>query len=109
MKYLWVPLTLVALVFYSVGEYYSKTYADTGRKSLAAIATLAYLVCTILWFPTLKNNNHLAIMSVIWSVAYALVGITIGLSVFQEKLTLIQWVGTALGVVAILLLSIEWH
>lgn len=101
---LWILYTAIALIFYAIGEYYSKIYANTGRGLVLTFALLAYMLTTLLWFPSLKNNNQLIVMTIIWDLAYILIGFVLGFFVFHEVLSATQWTGVALSIVSIILL-----
>ena len=103
----WVICTIIALVFYAVGEYYAKIYANTGKINVVILAMIAYMACVALWFPALKGNNKLVLMGTIWTVGYALIGLVIGTFLFQEHCTIKQYVGIGLGILSILLICFE--
>jgi drug/metabolite transporter (DMT)-like permease len=100
----WIIYTIIAMIFYTIGEYYSKIYANTGRNLVLFFALLAYMFTTCFWFPSLKNNNQLIIMTVIWDIAYILVGFVLGFFVFHEVLSVRQWIGVGLSIISISLL-----
>jgi drug/metabolite transporter (DMT)-like permease len=58
----------------------------------------------ILWYPAIKGNNQLAVMTVIWDLGYLFIGLSLGIFVFGEAMTAVQWIGVSLGAVAIFLL-----
>ena len=89
----WIIYTTLALMFYGVAEYYSKIYADTYSKPKLFLAMILYIITTVLWFPSLKNNNHLIVMTTIWTLGYVIVGCAVGILAFQEHLSLPQWIG----------------
>ena len=102
----WISYTLIALGLYAFGEYFSKVYANTGKINLFIFGLLAYIGCTILWFPALKNNNKLILMGTIWSVSYVVIGFIVGTYVFKEHYSVLQYIGVFAGVVSITLLCI---
>ena len=102
----WIGYTLIALALYAFGEYFSKVYANSGKLTVLLIGLVAYIGCTILWFPALKNNNKLIIMTTIWTIGYVVIGSAVGFVMFQEHLTVKQYIGFFMGAVSILLLCI---
>lgn len=101
----WIIFTILALVSYGVGEYYSKIYADTWSKQKFILAMIFYMITTALWFPSLKDNNHLILMTTIWTLGYVVVGCAVGLIAFQESLSAAQWTGLAMAVLSIILMT----
>jgi len=101
---MWIFYTAIAMIFYAAGEYYSKLHAN-GEPYIVFAAFAGYMVCTALWFPALRNNNQLAVMSLIWSMAYALVAIAIGVLVFKEHFSPLQAAGAVLALGALVLLE----
>ena len=96
--------TFIALMFYAVGEYYSKMYANTSKGIMLGVAMLAYTITTLLWFPSIKNNNHLIVMTFIWDICYVIIGFILGYFVFHETLSSKQWIGIMMGIASIALL-----
>jgi len=101
---MWILYTAIALLFYSVGEYYSKLYAN-GRFCAMFLGLACYMICTAFWFPALKNNNHLVVMSLIWSLGYSIVAVLVGVLIFKEHLVVQHCVGIILAAIAIILLN----
>lgn len=97
-------LSLTAMVFYATGEIFSKKYANTGLWKFGTLAFIAYALVCLLWLPTLRIKNSLAIMRTIWDVLYAITGIMIGIMVFKEQLNNYNYLGLIFAIIAVVLL-----
>jgi len=101
---LWIVYSLIAFFFYGWAEYFSKLYADTSKIKNLFLALFLYMLTTILWFPSLKNNNHLILMTTLWTIFYVILGLVVGL-IFHEKLTATQWIGLGMAILSIILIT----
>lgn len=99
-------LILSGLCF-AAGEYFSKDWANTKSSLSMLFAFASYMIGTAVWFPAIDSKNHLAIVGTIWSVLSFLGSIAIGTLVFGEKLSTVGWVGVAMALGSIILLSGE--
>ena len=97
-------LTLSA-IFFAVGEYLSKSYVLSPRTSVLLLLVSMYAVGALLWIPALKQKPDLAITGTLWSVITLLFTIAIGVFIFGETISLLQKIGIALAIGALLLLS----
>lgn len=100
---LWV---LIAMVFYAIGEYSSKEYANTSHWRYGAVAMFGYIVNALCFLPALSKMNSLTVLGTIWNLGYVFVTLFLGLVIFKEPLTALQVVGLSLGVISIILLTI---
>lgn len=100
---LWI---IIAMIFYTIGEYYSKKYANTSLKSFGVIALIGYLVNAFCFLPALSKMNSLTVLGTIWNVLYVIITLVIGLVIFRETITTTQMIGVGLGFISIILLSI---
>lgn len=94
-----------SLLFYCAAEYLSKKWALTQANWMAGLAVAGYALNAVCWFPALKNHGSLAVLGSIYAVAYVLGTVAIGWLGFHEIITLRQWLGIGLAIVAIILLS----
>jgi multidrug transporter EmrE-like cation transporter len=101
----WILYTLVALIFYGIGEYCTKIFANSRSMLFLVAGFIMYMLTTALWFPSLRNNNRLVIMTIIWDLGYIIVGTLIGIGMFGEVLSIRQWAGVCLSILAIILLT----
>lgn len=97
---------IVSMIFYGLGEYFSKGFANTGSSKSVVFALLSYLAGAATWLPALKRFNSLSVLGTIWNVGYIIISIVLGVVVFGEVLTTLQIIGLILGIAAIICLSI---
>jgi multidrug transporter EmrE-like cation transporter len=72
---------------------------------IVVVATLS-ATSSILWLPSLLHKNQLSIMGTGWLLIATVTTLFLGLVVFREQLTVTQWIGIILAVLALSLLSI---
>lgn len=94
----------VCLLFYAVGEYWSKLWSMRPTPGLAVATVAAYALSAMGWLPALRAHGSLTILTTIFAVCTALAGVAIGLAVFREPVTSRQLAGIGLAIVALLLL-----
>ena len=94
------------MVFYAVGEYYSKKYANTSMAQFGAIAWAGYAINAFCFLPALSKYNSLSILGTIWNLLYVIITLLIGLAIFKEPITTTQMIGLGVAFIAIVLLSI---
>jgi hypothetical protein len=96
---------LISMALYTIGSFLSKKYAIAPSWQIFLAAVVAFAGCSAAWLPAMLIVNKLAVLGVLWSVAYVIVDFTIGVGCFGEPLTRIQVCGMVLGVASIILLS----
>jgi drug/metabolite transporter (DMT)-like permease len=94
-----------SMIGYALAEYWSKLWSLAPGRLLACAAVLGYLINVVFWLPALKEHQHLAVLSMIYSLAYCLVSVAIGVLMFHETLSLRQELGIVLALIAIGLMS----
>ena len=96
---------LLSAFFFGWGEYLSKKWAlePTLWGWIAVVVVDA--IGVMLWLPALYNRNQLSIIGVAWVVLGGIATVSIGLFVFRESLTWIQWVGIIFAFIALVLLE----
>ncbi|MDB5188080.1 MAG: hypothetical protein JWO50_600 [Candidatus Kaiserbacteria bacterium] len=102
---LWVWITISAL-FFAAGEFLSKKFALNPGWVLFTLFILVDIVSAASWLPAIYEKNQLSTTGVIWSIVSLVATIGIGVFAFNERLTLVQSIGVALGGVSIILLSL---
>ncbi|MDO8468891.1 MAG: hypothetical protein Q7S29_04000 [Candidatus Peribacter sp.] len=96
---------LLSAVLFGCGEYLSKRWASAPSFKLGAAVVLVDAIGVILWLPALYNRNQLSIVGVLWALLGTVVTVSIGLFIFKESLTWVQWVGIVCAFVALALLQ----
>lgn len=105
-----VPLWLwwlSAFVFYTVGEAASKRWGMEPAWSSGAVAFFAYAASSVGWLGIMAHTNRLTLMSTVWEGGCVLVAAIMGVGLYGERLTVQQWVGFFLALVAGYLLLAE--
>jgi len=97
---------LVSVILFGFGEYFSKYWALHPDFWRAFWALLTYTLGTITWLPILLHKNHLSTMGTAWLALGVVATVAIGLFVYHEKITFLQWLGIVLALVAFGLLSV---
>lgn len=101
-----IPLSI--LVFFEiVADVFSKQWSLKGGFWLAASALGAYLLGNIFWLFALKNGAGLGRGAIIFSLVSAIIAILLGVFLYQEKVSTLQIIGMALGLVSLALIFWE--
>lgn len=96
---------LLSAVLFGCGEYLSKRWASAPSWKLGAAVVFVDAIGVILWLPALMNRNQLSIVGVLWALLGTVVTLSIGLFIFKESLTWVQWIGIICAFVALVLLE----
>jgi multidrug transporter EmrE-like cation transporter len=94
----------IAMVFYFAGEVASKYWAIKQTPLIGLSAAAIYLCGTFCWLSIMAQKNQLALMSGIWQVLGTMTSMSIGLFLFHEHFTKLQWSGAALLIIGLILL-----
>ncbi len=96
---------LISVVFFAIGEYYSKVWALKPHAGSAFLAVLMYSIGSLLWLPALLAHNQLVVMGRIWLLLATVGSMGVGLFIFHEHMTVMHWIGVAMATAAIFFLS----
>lgn len=99
----WLSLSVA---FYAVGEYISKTWANSPTTLEVICVMAASALSALLWLPALFSENRLALMGTSWLVLATATTVILGVVVFGERLSAVQWGGVIFAIVAFILLSV---
>ena len=97
---------IISVVFFGLGEYFSKYWAMHPDFWRAFWAFLAYILGTFTWLPILLHKNHLSTMGTAWLALGVVATVSIGLFVFHERISFLQWLGIVLALIALGLLGV---
>jgi len=103
----WFALFLVFLFFEQAANVLGKHFALSGRYCFAVFSLLSFIVCELPWIFSLRIGLELSTGAVLFSVVSAILAVLIGSLFYKEKMTLSQFAGLMLGIVAVALLSVE--
>jgi multidrug transporter EmrE-like cation transporter len=100
-----VAWLLISVGFYAGGEFVSKTWANSPSGGEVAAILAFNGLSTLFWLPAIFSENKLAEMGTAWLVLGAAAPICIGVFLFKEQLSGLQWTGIGFAFVAFLLLT----
>ena len=96
---------LISIGFYAIGEYISKTWANSPSHSEMWAVIAASAMSALFWLPALFTKNHLAIVGTSWIILATIVTLLLGVVFFGEKLSALQWGGVILALVSLIILT----
>ena len=98
---------LIALAAASViaGDIFAKYWSQNRRLSFFILTLILYAGSGLWYTPTLLRKG-LIVTSIAWTITATVGFLIVGMIMFKEHLTGLQIVGTVLGTVAIILLSL---
>jgi len=99
----WVYIVF-AIIFNSFGEYFSKIWGNTQNILYAILTVLVYSISNVCWLGLMSHKNSLVLLSMLWVIVVAILSIIVGVGFFNETLSVRQWIGIAISMVAIFLL-----
>ena len=100
-----VALLLISASGVITGDFFAKTWSINERPQFFVLAVCCYLTSSLFYIPTLLREG-LVFTSIIWSLIGTIGFLVLGLLVFHEHLTTLQAVGVAIGVIALVILSV---
>jgi multidrug transporter EmrE-like cation transporter len=110
-KWLFLPIWMIYLLamvaFEVVADVLAKQFAINGKLVFGILSIGGYVLANIAWLISLRSGGTLSRGSVIFSALNGVVAVVLGLLVFHEKASPYQLIGMALGIAAIVFLSME--
>ena len=101
-------LPLGILIFFEcVADIFSKNWAMKGGWILATGALAAYLLANTFWLFALRNGSGLGKGAVIFSICSAVIAIMLGVFIYNEHITKLQYLGVFLGIISLVLIFWE--
>jgi len=97
---------IVSVMFFAIGEYFSKSWALQPTIEKAIVLVIMYVLGTVAWLPAIYRGQIISIVGTIWSVMSLLTTLFVGIVIFHETLTLNQLIGMIMAFLSIILLSI---
>lgn len=87
------------------GDYFAKFWSTNQKGIFVLLAVLGYAASSLFYIPTLLREG-LVITSLIWSILAIIGFLVIGLFVFNETLSTVQWIGVGLGIGSLIILAV---
>ena len=95
---------MVWVIFYSLGEYFSKLWTTAPTVQLTLLILFCYGVDCLAWLPALRSHGSLTVLTTVFAIVGTLAGVAIGIWLFKEPITTKQSIGIGLAFVALILL-----
>ena len=96
---------IISALFFAYGEYLSKYWALQPRIWVMILAAITSALSMLAWLPALLYKNQLAVIGTLWAVLATIATVSIGVLIFAEKLTVLQWIGAGFALIAMALLA----
>ena len=104
---IWIlPLSLL-IVFELIADIFAKEYSLRDNHWFWIASITSYIIANIFWLSAIKNGSGLGKGAIIFSVASAIIAVSIGIIFYKEIVTKIQLIGILLGIVS--LVFIFWE
>jgi len=97
-------LLVLAAAATIAGDYVGKLWSLNLKPWTFWFAFTLYALTALFYFPTLLREG-LIVTSILWTVLATVGFLAVGVLIFHEHLTLLQWFGVGLGVVSVIILS----
>lgn len=104
---IWIFPLVLLIVFETIADVFSKTYALRGSNVFWALALVGYIIANIFWLQAIRNGSGLARGGTIFSIATEIFVVILGIYFYKEKMTSLQSLGVALGVISVILIVWE--
>ena len=95
---------IISVSFYAVGEFVSKTWANSPSATEVALVVIANGLSALFWLPALFSQNKLVDVGISWLVLAAVATLIIGIGFFGERLSVAEWSGVGLALLAFILM-----
>jgi len=103
----WVVYLLVLVAFEVLADVLAKHFALNGKLLFGLLSLGGYVLANSAWLISLRSGGTLSQGSVIFSALNGVVAVVLGLFVFHEKAGPYQLIGIALGLAAMVFLTLE--
>jgi len=97
--------TLFKLGFNKLGAFSLHTLVPAFLSPFILAGLALYVIATLLWFAIL-SRVQLSIAYPLQSLAYVL-GLIVSVTILHERVTLLNWVGTGVILIGVVLLSVQ--
>jgi len=96
---------LISVIFYGFGEYFSKVWAIKPSLSTTLFLIIFSIISLLTWLPALLHRNQISIMGTIWLLLATMATVFVGVVIFHEKITSIEWAGIIMALTALAFLG----
>ncbi len=102
----WLFFLLLLVAFELLADLVAKQFAVSGKFVFAVLSLLGYVAANSAWLVSLRTGAQLGKGAVLFSVLSGIGAVLIGLLIYHEKVTPVQFIGLALGIAAIAFLAL---
>ncbi len=100
----WILPLFILIFFEAIADVFAKNWSSRGGLYWSVAALAGYLLANIFWLFALRNGSGLGRGAIIFSVASAVIAVTLGFLFYHEQITTIQIAGVTLGIISIMLI-----
>lgn len=100
----WQWLLVLLIGFEAAADVLSKEYSIKGSWIYWAGAIGLYLIANLFWLGAIRAGSGLTKGAMIFYVTSAILSFVIGVLVYKEEITRVQFAGIAVGIVALALI-----
>ena len=103
---LWVLFLIISMICEQIANILAKQFAITGRRWIAFLSIIGFILTNIPWIASLRFGLDLSQGAIIFLILNSVSAVVIGVVFYREKITRSQLIGLALGLVALVFLSL---
>ncbi|MFA5877973.1 MAG: hypothetical protein WC845_01250 [Candidatus Staskawiczbacteria bacterium] len=100
----WIIPLVFLILFEIIADILAKGWALHGSSIRWIGAISAYIIANSFWLIALRQGSGLGRGAVIFSVVSAILAVAVGLLLYKEGFTRIQFVGIFLGLISLILI-----
>ncbi|MGI9118375.1 MAG: hypothetical protein ACR2IQ_02410 [Minisyncoccia bacterium] len=101
---IWIFALVGLIILEALADYFAGGFATNGKIIWAITSLLCYIFANISWLVSIRNGSGLAKGAAIFAISSVLLGAAIGILVYNEHLSVLQYIGIGVGVVALALI-----
>lgn len=101
---IWIISLIILIILEAIADYYAGGFAKTGKIIWAVISIITYTMANISWLISIRNGSGLAKGASIFAISSVLLGVSIGILIYHEQLSSLQYFGVGLGIIALFLI-----
>lgn len=104
-KLIFILLTTIVVAIDVVGDYIVKSWSLNSKSSYFILGFTLFTVANIIWIFSMKYELLSKIM-IFYSVMGVVAGVLVGVFMFSEKLSTVNWIGFGFAVLSLILVNI---
>ena len=83
-----------------------KYWSETNKSIFLYLGLLGYLLVGTLFAYILNIHSDMSVINSLWQVLNIILVSIIGIMIYKEKLSVIQYIGISLAIISVILLSV---